>query len=301
MLEYSELKKLLFIINPVSGRKTILKSVTDIIGVFYKNGYITTTVITEKRCDATEYVINYGNNFDIIVCAGGDGTLNEVILGMLKGNINCQLGYIPCGSTNDFAICHGLSTDNVKAAENIAKASPCAIDLGIFNDSCFTYVAAFGAFSWTSYNTPQNIKNVIGHSAYIFDALKQLNKIRSEKLTVKANGKEISGDYIFGSVCNSTSVAGMFELPKNIVRTDDGKFEVILIREPPSIIEYQSILHSMFTQEYEKNPYIEFFQSDNIEIISENSSMDWSLDGEHVQAKNIIKITNKQNLFYVNK
>ncbi len=292
MLEFSELKKLLFIINPVSGKRMGLKYLPNIIKLFFDNGYAVTAMVTDRRGDATDFAMEYGGDYDLVVCIGGDGTLNEVVTGLARGGISVDLGYIPCGSTNDFAACHKLSSDIMTAADNIMNGSVTRFDLGKFGESYFSYVAAFGAFSWLSYTTPQNLKNVFGHSAYIFDALRDLPKIKSERLTVFADSHILEGSFIFGAICSSTSVAGVFELPKDVVDTADGLFEVLLVREPSSLIEYQDIVRSMLEQDYAHNPYIEFFQTSRITIDSGKKRIDWSLDGEHAVAQTRTTVEN---------
>ena len=278
MKEFSRLKKLMLIINPVSGRRVSLRFLPDIIGIFSANDCAVTVFPTAKRGDATDFAMHYGNEFDLIVCIGGDGTLNEVISGIIRGNCNTPLGYIPSGSTNDFAACHGISSDMLEAAQNIVDGNPKSIDIGKFGDQYFAYVAAFGAFSWLSYTTPQNLKNMLGHSAYLLDAVKDLPKIKAHHLAIDVDEFTCEGDYIFGAVCNSTSVAGTITLPKTVVDTGDGKFEILLMHEPRTLIDFQSILLGVFTQDY-SSPFLDFFQADTLKI-SAPEDLDWSLDGE---------------------
>ena len=180
-LDYSErkdLKPALLIINPVSGKRMVLRNVAQIIRVLMDAGYKVTTMITGKKGDGTAFAASFGRDYQLVCCTGGDGTLNEVIHGLATANIDVPLGYIPCGSTNDFAASHGLSTDIIEAAEHIASGYSTRYDIGCFGGRHFTYVAAFGAFSWLSYTTDQNMKNVLGHTAYILDAIKDLYKIK---------------------------------------------------------------------------------------------------------------------------
>ena len=281
MLDYSELKKLVFIVNPVSGKRLGQKYLADIIKLFFNGGYAVTPLVTTHRGDAVEFAEEYGKKCDLIVCMGGDGTLNEVVTGLARANISVELGYIPTGSTNDFAACHDLSPDIMTAAQNIVRGGVTRFDLGRFGDRYFTYVAAFGAFSWLSYTTPQNMKNLFGHSAYIFDAVRDLSKVKSEWMSISAEGRSYEGNFIFGAVCSSTSVAGLFELPKELVDTGDGLFEVLLVREPPTLIDYQNIVRALLEKDYSTSQYIEFFQSSRVTVRSVKKRVDWSLDGEH--------------------
>lgn len=290
MVPYSELKKLMLIINPVSGKRTSLRFLPDIIRIFSENRYAVTVFSTGKAGDATEYAKFYANEFDIIVCIGGDGTLNETITGIVESGCDIPLGYIPSGSTNDFASCHGISSDMLTAALNIATGKPKSVDLGKIGNHYFTYVAAFGAFSWLSYTTPQNLKNRLGHSAYLLDAVKDLPKIKSHHLKFYVGDFVCEGDYIFGAVCNSTSVAGTISLPDNIVDTGDGRFEVLLVHEPQTILDFQNIVHGVLTQDY-SSPFLDFFQASSMKI-NAPSELEWSLDGERGEGAAEIIVTN---------
>ena len=290
MVPFSELKKMMLIINPVSGRRTSLRFLPDIIRIFYENRYAVTVFSTGKAGDATEYAKIYANEFDIIVCIGGDGTLNETITGIVESGCDIPLGYIPSGSTNDFASCHGISSDMLTAALNIATGKPKSVDLGKIGNHYFTYVAAFGAFSWLSYTTPQNLKNRLGHSAYLLDAVKDLPKIKSHHLKFDVGDFVCEGDYIFGAVCNSTSVAGTISLPEDIVDTSDGRFEVLLVHEPQTIIDFQNIVHGVLTQDY-SSPFLDFFQASSLKIEAP-SELEWSLDGERGEGSAEISVAN---------
>lgn len=290
MFPFSELKKMMLIINPVSGRRTSLRYLPDIIRIFYENRYAVTVFSTGKAGDATEYAKIYANEFDIIVCIGGDGTLNETITGIVESGCDIPLGYIPSGSTNDFASCHGISSDMLTAALNIATGKPKSVDLGKIGNHYFTYVAAFGAFSWLSYTTPQNLKNRLGHSAYLLDAVKDLPKIKSHHLKFDVGDFVCEGDYIFGAVCNSTSVAGTISLPEDIVDTSDGRFEVLLVHEPQTIIDFQNIVHGVLTQDY-SSPFLDFFQASSLKIEAP-SELEWSLDGERGEGSAEISVAN---------
>ena len=268
----------MLVFNPVSGRRLSQRFLPDIIKVFSDRGCAVTAFPTGKQGDATEFARLYSPEFDLVVCIGGDGTLNETISGLMLSGTCVPLGYIPSGSTNDFAACHGISSDMLEAAQNIVNGKPKSIDIGKFGKQYFSYVAAFGAFSWLSYTTPQNLKNMLGHSAYLLDAVKDLPKIKAHHLKLDLGEFTCEGDYIFGAVCNSTSVAGTITLPKTVVDTGDGKFEILLIHEPRTIIDFQNILLGVFTQDY-SSPFLDFFQAESLKI-SAPEDLDWSLDGE---------------------
>ncbi|MGI5977300.1 MAG: diacylglycerol/lipid kinase family protein [Candidatus Limivicinus sp.] len=271
-------KPAMLIINPVSGKKLVLKHVTDIIRTLMDAGYIVTTMVTSRRGEATEFIQRYGRNFQLICCTGGDGSLNEAVSGLAKENLDIPLGYIPCGSSNDFAVTHSLSTDIPTAARNIASGRTKRYDIGRFGDDYFSYIAAFGAFSWLSYTTDQNFKNLLGHKAYIIDAIKELYKIKAQHIRFRTENLVCEGDYIFGAVCNTTSIAATIELPPNIVDTGDGIFEVLLVKMPETIMELDTIIHGLLNQNY-TTPLIQFFQARSIDI--ENApGLVWALDGE---------------------
>ena len=288
-----DFKRMMLIINPVSGRRTSLRFLPDIIKIFNEHDYIVSVFPTGFCGDAVNLARKYCADFDIVVCIGGDGTLNETVSGITLSGSSTPVGYIPSGSTNDFAACHDISTDLLTAALNIASGRTHELDIGKFGDKYFNYIAAFGAFSWLSYTTPQNLKNVLGHSAYILDAVKDLPKIKAHHLKFALDGFICDGDYIFGAVCNSTSIAGTINLPADTVDTSDGKFELLLVHKPPSLAVFQSQLSGILSQDY-SSPYLDFFQAEHISIDAPENLV-WSLDGErcngakHFEAVNLKK------------
>ena len=271
-------RRALLIINPVSGKKLVLKHVTGIIRTLMDAGYLVTTTVTSRRGEAVELAGEFASQYDLVCCTGGDGTLNETLTGLARARADVPLGYIPCGSTNDFAASHGLSSDIPKAAEAIASGRQKRYDVGRFGEHYFNYVAAFGAFSWLSYTTDQNLKNVLGHTAYIIDALKDVYKIKPIHMKFTCDGKVYEDDYIFGAICNSFNVAGTIELPSDIVKLDDGVFEVLLVHVPKTIVELDGIIRGLLTQDY-SSPLLDFFQATELDVDNE-PDQEWSLDGE---------------------
>ncbi|MBO5556570.1 MAG: YegS/Rv2252/BmrU family lipid kinase [Oscillospiraceae bacterium] len=273
-------KRALLIINPVSGKRMVLRYIPQILRSFMEAGYQVTTMVTARRGEATDLARQYGGDFDLICCSGGDGTLNETLTGLALAGRSIPLGYIPCGSTNDFAISRELSADIPTAAQNIAEGKLTCYDVGRFGpEHFFSYVAAFGAFSWLSYTTDQNLKNVLGHTAYILDGIKDLPKIKPYYVKMTADGTVHAGNYLFGAVCNSTSIAGTLELPKSMVDTCDGQFEVLLIREPKTLSELDSIVRGLVNQDFD-SPFIELFRAREIRIVNP-PDLDWTVDGEY--------------------
>ena len=289
MGEYAVLKKLLLIVNPVAGKKKLKTQLLDIVNIFAKGGFATTVMVTGRRREATEFVA-LGKDYDRIVCAGGDGTLNEVVSGMIENDITIPLGYIPCGSTNDFASSMGLPQDVKKSAEIVANGMPRPLDIGLFESNYFSYVASFGIFTAASYSTSQDVKNILGHAAYVFEGIKDLQAIHSHRMKIKAGGKTFEGDYIFGAIANSTSFGGIIKLKEELVSLNDGLFEVLLIKMPKTLADLNVIINSL-TQSKFDNSRFEFFKASEIEIVTDEPTA-WSLDGEYMRTEGEIKVKN---------
>ncbi len=273
------MKRLYFIFNLQSGKATIASKLSTVIDMFTKSGYEVTARPTQDRmdaCAAAEYAC--GQGFEIIVCSGGDGTLNEVIQGVMKSEKKLPIGYLPAGSTNDFAKGMGIPTNIEKAVEGIINGVPSPCDIGHFNDKYFTYIAAFGAFIEVTYETSQQIKNILGHLAYILNGISHLKKIKSYHMKITFDEEEIEDDYIFGMVTNSSSVAGLLSL--NDFKRDDGLFEVTLIKTPHNPLDLQMIIHSLLNLDIDiDTKHIKSFRTSKIRFeCSEDIS--WTLDGE---------------------
>ena len=286
-------KKNLIIMNPFSGKREANKYLTDIIDIFTKGGYMTTILTTTERGDGTVYASRYAGELDRITCIGGDGTFNEVVAGLLDSGERVPVGYIPAGSTNDFANSLKLSTNILKATEDIVKGRLKTLDIGSFNGRKFSYVASFGAFTQTSYSTPQSVKNMLGHLAYILEGATSLTSIKPQHLKIEANGMPYEDDYIFGAISNSTSLAGILTLDPQYVDMNDGLFELLLVRSPKNPIELAEIVYMLTTQNYESNK-ITFVNADSFTIYADEN-MDWSLDGEYQEGCERIEIENLHN------
>ncbi|MBQ4556633.1 MAG: diacylglycerol kinase family lipid kinase [Clostridia bacterium] len=283
------LKKLMLIVNPVAGKKKLKNLLLDVVEIFGKGGYATTVMVTGRRGEASEFAA-FGNDFDMIVCCGGDGTLNEAISGMLQNNITIPLGYIPCGSTNDFANSMGVELDIKKCAESIALGMPLPLDVGKFNERFFTYVASFGAFTASSYSAPQSIKNVFGHAAYLFEGIKDLQSIKPYHMKFVVDDKVYEGDYVFGAVANSTSFGGIVKLKNELVSLNDGLFEVLLVKMPKNIADLSVIINALTTSNYD-NDRFEFFKASKLTICPPGA-MSWSLDGEYMHTDGDVTVNN---------
>lgn len=286
------MKKLLLILNPCSGKKKASHALADVVNVFNRGGYDVTVYITAARGDATNVVAQRAPEFDLVVCAGGDGTFNETISGLLAGGHDTPIGYLPAGSTNDFASSLHLSKNLVEAARDIVEGTPRRLDVGRFNDRYFSYVASFGAFTRASYATSQNVKNALGHLAYILSGIKELAYIRSRRLRFTLDdGRVLEDEYIFGAISNSTSVAGILTLSEDLVDMNDGVFELLLVRKPENLLELNDCVLALTTQDYH-TPMLTFTSARSVEIEAPED-MDWTLDGErepgsaHCRAENL--------------
>lgn len=296
-------KRVLIIINPHSGTMKANKYMTDIVELFVKNGFLPTVLTTTKRGDATEYVVKYGSEQDLIVCIGGDGTFNEVASGIIESGVDIPVGYIPAGSTNDFANTLGLSKDVMTSASDILKGSLTkSIDLGEFNGRVFCYVASFGAFTKASYATPQNIKNALGHLAYVLGGIKELASIEKIHLRIEADGEVYEGDYLFGAISNSTSIAGIVSLSEDHVDLNDGLFEMILVKAPSNLIELNELAAELVSaialQNYHNCKSIEFVNAKKFDIYTDGN-LSWTLDGEYQEGSEKIHIENLESAIKV--
>lgn len=276
--------------NPCAGTKKANKYLTDILVLFGSNGYNNTVYMTEAAGDAKKYAKANAKNFDLVVAIGGDGTFNEVVSGVLKSGADVEIGYIPAGSTNDFANSLKLSKNILKAAGDIMEGTARPIDIGSFNGRNFSYVASFGAFTEVSYTTPQNVKNILGHLAYALEGVKDIANLKSKHLRFVADGALIEDDFIFGAICNSTSVGGIIGLDPKVVDLSDGLFELLLIRLPKDILELNEILVALSSKKY-NTKMVTFLSAKNITIETEED-INWTLDGEFAYGESLIKVKN---------
>lgn len=294
------MKKAFMVINPVAGQKKIKPALADVIGKFNQNGYCTEVYITQKSVAVEDYVAEHCKKSDLVVCCGGDGTLNNVVNGIIKAEIDIPLGYIPAGSTNDFAAGLSLPSNPEAAAERILTGKAHPHDVGqIDGDRRFVYVSSFGAFSETSYMTSQSLKNALGHLAYVLEGTKALKSIKPIALKAEFDGEKISGNFLFGAVANSTSMGGIVRLKDPDINFSDGLFEVILIKGPKNILELQGIINCLLTYKYDPR-YILFLRTSRARFEFKNPA-EWSLDGERYIGKKTADISilkHKINFLY---
>ena len=272
------MKKMLFVMNPYSGMRKAVKYLADIISLFNRAGYDVITHMTAGSGDATEVVGRLCSGMDLVVCCGGDGTLNETICGILHAGADVPIGYIPSGSTNDFAASLKLSTSVMQAARDIVDGQPVSYDVGRFGDRYFSYVASFGAFTKASYSTPQSVKNALGHTAYVLEGINELSQLRQEHVRMEIDGDVIEDDFIFGAISNSTSVGGILTLDPSVVDMADGLMEVILVRTPRNLMEIPECISAVQSQKYNCS-MITFRNARNIKITA-SPDMPWTLEGE---------------------
>ena len=286
-------KKLLFIMNPKSGVMLAPKYMADIIERFSRSGYLTQVLMTTAKGDARDFAHDYGGEADVVAVSGGDGTLNEVIDGLISGGHDTPIGYIPAGSTNDFANSVGLPKSIFECVDGIIYGTPHSVDIGSFNGRYFSYVASFGAFTSVTYSVPQNLKNIFGHAAYMMGGITELVNLKAIHARITADPgtpdeKTYEGDYVLGAICNSRSVGGILRLDKLDVDMNDGQMEVLMVKMPKDIIDLNDIAISMLGGTF-KSSQIDSFSAGNIDIEIEEG-VHWTLDGEYEEGSGICRI-----------
>ncbi|HCT90090.1 MAG TPA: diacylglycerol kinase [Lachnospiraceae bacterium] len=285
-------KKLFFIFNPLSGKALIKNKLLDIVDVFVKGGYEVQVHPTQEAGEATARTMEAARQADLIVCCGGDGTLDEVVNGLRQADRDIPLGYIPAGSTNDFASSLQISRDMVEAARQIMEGEVRRVDVGSFNDQTFVYVAAFGLFTEVSYETDQTMKNILGYVAYLLEGVKKIFDIKTYWMKVTSDTDLYEGEFIYGMVTNSRSVGGFKNLTGKNVEMDDGYFEVTLIHAPKSALELNEIISCLLTREDTTN-LIESFKTTML-TVEADTEVSWTLDGEYGGSPKELVICNQR-------
>lgn len=271
--------KLLFLINPHAGKAEIKNKALEIIDLFIQNGYEVTVHTTQAPMEIPQILKRTGKKYDLIVTCGGDGTLNETVEGLLRLKDNAPpLGYIPAGTVNDFASSLGISKNMTEAAKDILNGKLFLCDIGIFEKRFFTYIAAFGAFTDVSYQTPQEFKNLLGRAAYILEGIRRLPSIQSYHIQIEHDGQTDEGDFLFGMVSNSTSVAGIKVADKANILMDDGLLEVMLVRNPGNVAQAQALLSAILRREMDSE-FLLSFRTSRL-FLSADTDVPWTLDGE---------------------
>lgn len=276
-------RQMLLVRNPKAGSFISQNQFLEAAGVIFRDeDYSVYVYTTTCRGDATRIAREEGPRVDRIVAFGGDGTLSEVINGVmaLPENERPELGYIPAGTTNDFASGVGLSRNIVKAAETVLSGIPTPLDVGKFGeDRYFSYVASFGTFTKASYSAAQDMKNVLGYAAYLLEGLKSLSDVHSYAMTVHADGKIYEDEFIFGAVSNAMSVGGVMKYSYEQVDLSDGLFELLMIRSPRSLADLQQLVVDVSNRSYDECPHILYQKCRSVTLRSEKP-IAWTVDGE---------------------
>ena len=286
------MKKMMLLANPHSGKGQVKTALVDIISCFNDAGYIVTVFIPGKEGNNSIQNIakTYGSEYDIVVAVGGDGTLSETVNGLMKCYQLPAVGYIPMGSTNDFAASLTLPKTPVAAAKSIINGTPEPYDMGFYDNKYFTYIIAFGAFTSVTYTTPQDLKNTFGHAAYVLEAVTKLQTIKPVQTKVEYDDGVIEGKFVFGAVANSTSIAGLVKLAPEDVSLNDGVFEVLLIREPMSLTDLGQILSSILTKDF-KSDKVFLLHTKNVKFTFD-TPVTLTRDGEHGGTYSELAVTN---------
>ena len=284
-------KKMLFVFNPKAGKGKIKTHLLDIVDIFSSHNYEIIIRSTQAPRDAYEKAKEYANSVDMIVCSGGDGTLDEVVTGIMEAESSVPIGYIPAGSTNDFANSLFMPKNMTKVAEMIMEEELYHCDIGRFNQKTFAYVAAFGLFTDVSYETDQDLKNVLGHVAYVLEGVKRLFDIKSYHMKVSSEEVQVEDDFIVGMITNSRSVGGFKNLTGKNVDMNDGFFEVTLIVHPKNPLQLQEIMTALVMAE-DNTDMIYSFKTRQL-TIETDEEVPWTLDGEFGGNHSYVEIENR--------
>lgn len=285
------MKRLLFIYNPHAGKELLKPKLSDIIDIFVKAGYEVVAYPTQSYRDAYRKVSEYDSDeYNLVVCSGGDGTIDEVVTGMMQRDKRDPIGYIPTGTTNDFANSLHIPKGLLRAADNAVNGTLFPCDVGKFNDDIFVYIAAFGLFTDVSYQTKQEMKNVLGHLAYVLEGTKRLFNVPSYRIKVTHDGETLEDEFIFGMVTNSRSVGGFRNMIGKQVVFDDGLFEVTLIKTPKNPLALQEIVASLLIEQVDTK-HMYSFKTGRITFES-LEEIPWTLDGEFGGAHDEVTVEN---------
>ena len=287
------MKKMLFVMNPYAGMRRANRFLTDILSIFNQAGYTVVTHMTAGPGDATEVVQRLASHMDLVVCCGGDGTFNETINGLLRSGADIPIGYIPAGSTNDFASSLRLPTNVLQAARAIVQGEPVRYDVGQFAERYFSYVASFGTFTRSSYATPQSVKNALGHTAYLLEGIQELSQLRKTHARLELDDGIIEDDFIFGAISNSLSIGGILNLDPKQVDMRDGKFELLLVRAPRDWTEISECIRALQSQKYNCS-MITFRSTTHVRVL-DGENIVWTLDGERQDGAPIVDIYNRHH------
>lgn len=289
------MKKLMFIANAKAGRGRSSAAFFDAACAFSKAGYLVSVRKPERYGDISRFAAE-AKDYDLVVCAGGDGTLSSTLTGLMKNEgVNVPVGYIPCGSTNDFAASLGIPLTVPAAVENILTGMPRYLDLGLWGGVEFIYVASFGAFTKASYSAPQDIKNALGGAAYVLEGAKDLDTLRPYRVSIDTEEEHIEGDFLFGAISNSTSLAGRMKLSEQIVKMDDGLFELVLVPQPKNMEDLYKLFQTLAKREFDPR-YVLVRHVKQVRFRTEED-IPWSLDGEFAASREEVFIENRHHAY----
>jgi YegS/Rv2252/BmrU family lipid kinase len=300
----AQVKELLLLVNPKAGKAEVKQNLMEIVDILVKAGWRVVIRTTQYSGEVTDIIKAEGSRYSMVVCAGGDGTLNEAVRGLIDLAAQPMLGYIPAGTTNDFATSLALPKNNLlQAAEIAANGVPFCCDAGLFNLRPFVYVAAFGIFTEVSYSTPQQSKNVLGHAAYILEGLKSLADVKTHELVIVTDGEVISGEFLFGMVSNSISVGGFKMNSKSKIEMNDGLLEVVLVRKPRNPAELQGAVAALLRNEFttldeHRATCLYTFRTQKLQVFSKES-VSWTLDGEYGGDLQSVTISVKPQAYHI--
>lgn len=292
--------KVLVIINPKSGKFTVRSQLWHIADIFTKAGFETTVYITQKRGDATEYAKMLASKFDLIVCRGGDGTFNETVNGVIQSGIDVPIGYIPSGTTNDFAGSIGVPHDAQAAIDLICDVEPKFHDIGqLNNDRYFCYTAAFGVFSRSSYATSQTSKNLFGYPAYLYEGLKEIKDFKPIELKIQCDDEVYEGEYAFGSISSALSIGGIIKYKPEDIGFDDGIFELNLAKLPANAAQWRQIFNEVIIKRIYNEEIFTLSKGSHFVVESKNFDLPWTLDGEYGGSYRVAEIDCRKHAFRV--
>ena len=289
-------KKLLFIVNPRAGKRKSHAPLFDAVSIYSEAGYLVSVRVTSHPGEATELAEDLGEEFDLVVCHGGDGTLNETVNGVMRipKEKRPAVSYLPGGSTNDFAASLNISSNPAEAALSAMRLEPRKLDVGRFGERNFVYVASFGAFTKTTYTVPQDIKNVFGHFAYMLDGVKNLDTLCPYRMKITADGEVFDGEYLFGAISNSTSIAGLMKLSDEEVLFNDGLFELLLVPVPRTSAAMQALILALVNKDYYNSEGLIFRHVKHV-TAETAENIPWTLDGEYDPGAPFVEIGIEEN------
>lgn len=285
-------KKALLIVNPVAGRKTIQRSLSQVVRCLMDSGYLVTVAVTSFRGEAVRLSAEYGSQFDLLLCAGGDGTVNECLTGLAEKDTRMPFGYIPCGSTNDFALSHDIPVEILSAAKAIVGGRRRQLDIGCFSERYFLHHALFGAFTRMAYSTDQTQKNLLGYGAYVLDGLREMSNIKPVTLRLDADGLREEGEYVFGAVSVNRYIAGIYTLPEELIGEKDGRLAAVLIKAPKTVADWDMVGRSLLSGD-PNCAMVKVVLAKEI-CIQTPDGLEWSLDGESSGLRTEVRLAVKQ-------